>query len=101
MILHVFFLSSVVFFFKINFKMIQGCHRSVKRFGYRSDPETIFFSCSTQLSMKFQMLIKGEIMKNNDISSFKTLRYCIYHANKMKTIVGILTFMSRMNFLLG
>ena len=40
------------------------------------------FSCSTYLSMKFQMLIKGKMMKNNDLSCFKTLRYCIYPANK-------------------
>ena len=33
------------------------------------------------------------------LSCFKTLRLCIYPVNvKMPTIVGILTFMSRMNF---
>ena len=48
-----------------------------------SDPEGIkHFSCSTQLSMKFQTLIKGKRMKNNDLSCFKTLRYCIYPATK-------------------
>ena len=43
-------------------------------------PEVIeLFSCSTQLSMKFVLLING----------------------KMPTIVGILTFMSRKNSILG
>ena len=40
------------------------------------------FSCSTQLSTKFQLLIKTEIPTNEDISCFKSLRCCIYHANK-------------------
>ena len=36
------------------------------------------------------------------VSCFKSLRCCIYHANnvKMATIVGILTFISRINFVL-
>ena len=47
--------------------------------GSRSGPEVIkLFSCSTQLSMKFFLLINV----------------------KMPTIVGILTFMSRKNSLL-
>ena len=40
------------------------------------------FSCSTQLSTKFQQLIKTKIPTNKDVSCFKSLRYCIYHANK-------------------
>ena len=36
------------------------------------------FSCSTQLSTKFQLLIKTKI----DVSCFKSLRCCNYHANK-------------------
>ena len=39
-------------------------------------------SCSTQLSMKFELFIKGEMMKNKDCSCFKTLRCCIYPGNK-------------------
>ena len=35
------------------------------------------FSCSTQLSTKFQLFIKTKIPTNEE-----TLRYCIYHANK-------------------
>ena len=42
------------------------------------------FSCSTQLSMKFQLLIKTEIPTNENVSCFKSLRCCIYHANKCK-----------------
>ena len=47
-------------------------------------------SCSTQLSMKFQLLMKLKVVKNKDFSCFRTLSYCIYQANKMP-IVGILT----------
>ena len=49
------------------------------------------------------MLIKTKIPTNKDISCFKSLRCCIYLLInvKMPTIVGILTFMSRINFVLG
>ena len=69
-----------------------------------SGPEVInFFSYSTQLSTKFQLLIKTKILTNEEVSCFKSLRCCIYNANKVKipTIVGILTFMSRINFVLS
>ena len=39
-------------------------------------------SCSTQLSMKFQLLIKAKMLKNNDFSSFQTLSWCIDPAYK-------------------
>ena len=41
-------------------------------------PEVIkFFACS-----KFQLLIKTIIPANEEVSFFKSLRCCIYHANK-------------------
>ena len=40
------------------------------------------FSCSTQLSTKFQLLIKAKIPTNEEVSCFISLRCCIYHANK-------------------
>ena len=45
--------------------------------------------CSTQGSMKFQLLIKTKMLKNKDISCFKTLRCCIILLInvKMPTIV--------------
>ena len=46
-------------------------------------PEVIkLFSCSTQLSREFQLLIKTKIPTNKEVSCFKSLRCCIYHANK-------------------
>ena len=46
-------------------------------------PEVIkLFSFSTQLSTKFQLLIKNKIPTNKGVSGFKSLRCCIYHANK-------------------
>ena len=46
-------------------------------------PEVVnFFSCSTQLSMKFQLLINTKIPTYKEVSSFKSLGCCIYHADK-------------------
>ena len=48
-------------------------------------PEVIkLFSCSTELSTKFQLLIKTKIPTNEEVSCFKPLGCCIYHANKCK-----------------
>ena len=40
------------------------------------------FSCSTQLSMKFKMLIDIEIAKIDGIFRFNSLKLAIYPANK-------------------
>ena len=61
------------------------------------------FSCSTQLSTKFQLLIK---IKYRQIKKFLALSLSdvvlIMLINvKMPTIVGILTFMSGINFMLS
>ena len=40
------------------------------------------FSCSTQLSTKFTLLIKTEIPTNKEVPGFESLRSYIYHANK-------------------
>ena len=48
----------------------------------RSGPEVIkLCSCSTQLSTKFQLLIKTEVPINEEVTCFKSLR-CFYHAYK-------------------
>ena len=45
----------------------------------RSGPEILkLFSYSTQLSMKFQLLIKTKMLKNKDFSCFQTVQCCIY-----------------------
>ena len=68
-------------------------------------PEVIkLFSCSTQLSMKYQLLIKTKIPPNKEVSCFKSLRCCVFIMLinvKMPTIVGILTFICRKNFVLS
>ena len=49
----------------------------------KSGPDVIkLSSCSTQLSMKFQLLKKIKMLQNKDFSDFHTLRCCINHANK-------------------
>ena len=35
-----------------------------------------------QLSIKFQLHIKGKMVKNENYSCFETLRHCIYPANE-------------------
>ena len=57
------------------------------------------FSCSTQLSIKFQVLIK---LKYRKIKKFFALSlsdivFAMLVNVKMPTIVGILSFMSRIN----
>ena len=48
-----------------------------------SGPKVIkLFSRSTQLSTKFQLLIKTEIPTNKEFSCFKSLQCCIFHDNK-------------------
>ena len=56
------------------------------------------FSCSTQLSRTFHLLIKTKIPANEEVSCCKSLMLINV---KMPTIVGILTFMSRINFVLS
>ena len=50
----------------------------------KSGPKVIkLFSCSTQLSTKFQLLIISKLLTNEEVYCFKSLRCCIYHhANK-------------------
>ena len=50
--------------------------------------------------MKFKLLMKTKMLKHKKFHAFKN-SVCIYHANinvKMLTLVGILTFMSTINF---
>ena len=69
-----------------------------------SGPEVInIFSCSTQQSMKFQLPIKRKLEKNKYF-------YCFIPSDavflplinvQMPTVVGILTFKSRIIFMLS
>ena len=58
------------------------------------------FSCSTQLSTKFQLLIKTK-MKMFLAFSLSDVVIIMLINVKIATIVGILTFMSRINFVLN
>ena len=57
------------------------------------------FSCSTQLSMKFRLLINIKIAKINGNFRFNSPIPVMLINVEMPTIVGILTFMSRINFM--
>ena len=61
------------------------------------------FSCSTQLSMNFQLHKKTKMLKNKDSFDLNhSVIVIIWLINvKMPTIVGILTFMSMINFMLS
>ena len=61
------------------------------------------FSCSTQLSMKFQLFIKRKILTNKKFLglSLSGVVFIMLINVKMPTIVGILTFVSRINFMLS
>ena len=61
------------------------------------------FLCSTQLSTKFQLHIKTKIRKIKKFLalSLSDVVFIILINVKMPTIVGILTFMSRINFVLS
>ena len=61
------------------------------------------FSCSTQLSTKFQLLIKliyRQIKKCHALSLSEVVFIMLINV-KMPTFVGILTFMRRINFVLS
>ena len=64
---------------------------------------TKLFSCSTQLSTKFELLIKLKYrqMKNVLALSLSDVVFIMLIHVKMLTIVGILTFMNRINFMLS
>ena len=81
-------LCSYVSSTKFYVNVICGCDITWPR-GFK------FISCSTQLSTKFQLLIKTKIPTNIKVSCFWSLICCIYHVN------GILTFMSRTNYVLS
>ena len=56
-------------------------------FSLNPRPEVIkLFSRSTQLSTKFQLLIKTMILTNKEVSCYPSLRGCIYHGNKSVTL---------------
>ena len=67
----------------------------------KSGPEVIkLFSFTFQLSMKCQLLLKTNLLEITDFFAFKLSGVVIIMLInvKMPTIVGILTFMSMINF---
>ena len=60
------------------------------------------FTCLTQLSMNFYLLIKTKMLKNEDFLAFKLSGaiFIMLITVKMPAIIGILTFISLINFIL-
>ena len=69
----------------------------------KTGPEVIkLFSCSTQLSIKFQLLIKTKMLNRYFLLLSSHIDVFILLINvKMPTIAGIFTFMSMINFALS
>ena len=70
----------------------------------RSWPELIkLYSCSTQLRMKFVLLIKIQYQQFKPVSCTAefSMQFFLLTNIKMATIVGILIFISRRNFILN
>ena len=68
---------------------------------WRPSPEVIkHVSCSTQLSTKFQQLLKAKMPtnKNCTVLNPSDVVFITLINVKMPTIDGVLTFMSRINF---
>ena len=70
----------------------------------RPGPKVIkLFSCSTELSTKFHLLINTKYPQTKKLLalSLSNVVFIMLINVKMPTIVGILTFMSRINFVLS
>ena len=61
------------------------------------------FSCSTQLNMKFVLLINLKLLISENSFLLNIAEHENFSANKLKmpTIVGIFIFISRENFMLS
>ena len=67
-------------------------------------PEVLkLIPCSTQLSMQFQLLIKTKLLKNKAFIAFELsdVVFIMLTNVKMPKIVGILTLISMINFMLS
>ena len=70
----------------------------------KSGPQVIkLFSRSTQLSIEFQMLIKSKMFKIKTFLAFRCsdVLFIMLINIKMPTIVGILIFIIKFNFMLS
>ena len=64
-------------------KCNESCPKQTCFQDFQPGPRVIkLFSCSTQLSMKFKMLINIKIAKNNGNFRFRSQKPAIYPANK-------------------
>ena len=64
-------------------QMTKNCPEGKTASFRGSGPDFIkLFSCSTQLSTKFQLLRKTKILTNKEVSRFKFFKCCIYHTNE-------------------
>ena len=93
---------SILTFSKTSFRISRVSVFSCQTFKIRPRGYKTFFS-STQLSMNFQLLIKTKMLKNKTFLAFKLadVLFIMLISVKMPSIVGILTFLSRINFVLS
>ena len=73
----------LVLYVTVNNFSVMSANSTVKRLDGCPGPQVIkLFSCSSQLRMKFQLLIKNKSLKNTDFSCAQTLGCRILHADK-------------------
>ena len=91
--------------FILNLKKVKGHTKIIgSSAATRPGTEVIrFFSCSTQMSTEFQLLIKTKVppIKKFLALSLSDVVFIMRTNVKMSTIVGILTFICRINFVLS
>ena len=92
------YVCSTVIILAYNVEVFTGCG-SVIVVVLSTGPEVIIFFGPNQTELEISTAHKIKIPPNKEVACFKSLRCCIYHAKnvKMPTIVGILSFMSRIN----
>ena len=85
------------------FSQSNICRIRLNYSNYHGNEVVKLFSCSTLLSMELQMLIKTKMLKIKDflVLILSDVVFIMLINVKMPTIVGILTFMSKINFILS
>ena len=100
--------SGILSFLEMVFSDFKSLSRVMRKLvTNKAGPEVLkLFSCSTQLSTKVQLLIKTKIPTNKEVLALTCLSvsdvvFIMLINIKMPTVVGILTFMSGINFMLS
>ena len=95
-VMFLFFVCRASWFFNLIPSVLPGFVTIMLRKRVLASSLLTFDSCSSQLSAKFQLLIKAKIPTNE--KNLSDDLFIMLINDKLPTIVDILTFMSRINF---